>query len=305
MNNNVIEIENVDFGYKKTGLNIKKLNLCLKRKSIYGFLGANGSGKTTTIKLILGLLKPEKGNIKIFGRKIDNKNIDIFKNIGVLIEKPSLYEHLTCYDNLKISAFYFNIIEYKKKIEKVTNLVGLDYLSKKKVSEFSLGMKQRLGLALALLNEPELLILDEPLSGLDPNGIADMRNLILRINKDFNTTIFFSSHQINEVEKLCTHIGILKNGNLIFDNNINETFYYNSFKVYSSNNEKSIEIIQNILGLKGKIILENDYIKINESDSIEHSEIIKLLSSNDIYIYKAIPQTLTLEDFYLMKVNEK
>lgn len=200
--------------FSPTDLVLKKINLQVAEKSIYGFLGPNGAGKTTTLKLILGLLKIPQGSISIFGKSLEENRVAILKQIGSLIESPSFYGHLTAQENLQILQKVYQCP--KSRIQEVLDLVGLPDTGKKKVSQFSLGMKQRLGIAIALLHHPSLLILDEPTDGLDPNGMIEIRELLKRLNQEKNITIIISSHLLAEIEKLVTHIGIIHKGSMLF-----------------------------------------------------------------------------------------
>ncbi len=173
----LVQTNNLNFSYSKSNIDIQNLNLEIEKSSIYGFLGPNGAGKTTTIKLLLGLLKKQSGNIQLFGKSFSNNRIKSLAKIGALIENPSLYGHLTAKENLIIASNYRGNIP-KSRIAEVLEIVKLSYTKNKTIKQFSLGMKQRLGLAIALLAKPELLILDEPTNGLDPKGIIEMRELI-------------------------------------------------------------------------------------------------------------------------------
>ena len=219
MNTLVVKTANVDFSYKKSSKQIQNLNLEIPEGSIYGFLGPNGAGKTTTIRLLLGLLKNDSGRIEIFGKTFSENRIDCLREIGALIEQPTLYSHLTAWENLKITSNYLGN-KTNEEMEKVLDLVKLLHVKNTKVSEFSLGMKQRLGLANCLLGNPRFLILDEPTNGLDPKGIIEMRELIIKLNKDHGTTIFISSHLLSEIERTCTYIGIINSGRMIFQNTV-------------------------------------------------------------------------------------
>lgn len=220
MNEYIIETSKLNFSYSKLNRDIEELNLKVPKGSIYGFLGPNGSGKSTTIRLLLGLLKKESGSIKLFGNSLKKKRLENLSKIGALIENPSLYEHLNALDNLKIAANYKSI--HKSRINEVLEIVKLTQAKHKKVKKYSLGMKQRLGIAIALLSKPEILILDEPTNGLDPKGIIEMRSLIKSLNKDYGTTIFISSHLLSEIEKTCSHVGIINKGKMLFQNTVIE-----------------------------------------------------------------------------------
>lgn len=215
----IIKTENLGFSYVKNRKDIKNLSLEVPKGSIYGFLGPNGSGKTTTIRLLLGLLKKNEGVIELFDKTIEKSRIENLGKIGALIENPSLYGNLNALENLKIAANYRGNIS-KERIEEVLDIVKLSYAKNKKVKAYSLGMKQRLGLAISLLSEPSLLILDEPTNGLDPKGIIEMRELIKELNQNHGTTIFISSHLLSEIEKTCTHVGIIREGEMLFQDTV-------------------------------------------------------------------------------------
>jgi lantibiotic transport system ATP-binding protein len=204
------------FSQNETVLN--GLNMQVAEGSIYGFLGANGAGKTTTLRLILGLLKVQHGAISIFGKPFRHNRVAILRKVGSLIENPSLYGHLTAYENLRLLQKVYACP--KENVEQALEAVGLSGSRTKKTGQFSLGMKQRLGIAVALLHKPPLLILDEPTNGLDPNGILEMRELLLKLNQNKGTTIIISSHLLAEIEKLVTHVGIISKGRLMFQGSI-------------------------------------------------------------------------------------
>lgn len=206
------------FSKKETVLN--NINLHVIEGSIYGFLGPNGAGKTTTLRLILGLLKKQQGSISIFGKSFEQNRVAILKKTGSLIESPSIYGHLTAVENLTLLQKVYRCS--KDRIPAVLSTVGLPGTGNKKAGQFSLGMKQRLSIAIALLNNPSLLILDEPTNGLDPNGIIEIRELLKTLNQEQGITIIISSHLLSEIEKLVTHIGIINKGNMMFQGTLPE-----------------------------------------------------------------------------------
>lgn len=189
---------------------VDKVSLNIKKGEIYGFVGKNGAGKTTFIRLILGLAEPTSGSFKLLG---DNNVQNARKKIGSLIENPSLYTNMTAYENLDLYCTMLNAD--KKSIDEILKVVGLSDTGKKKAKDFSLGMKQRLGIAMALVGDPELIILDEPINGLDPTGIIEIRELILKLKNECGKTIFISSHILGELEKIATCYGIISKGKLI------------------------------------------------------------------------------------------
>ena len=196
------------------------LDLAVPKGTVYGFLGPNGAGKTTTIRAIIGLIRPDSGRIDVFGQSLQADRIGTLRRIGSLVETPSIYPHLTGRENLEVIR---RLVGGKKTdISRVLEIVRLGKDAGRKAKEYSLGMKQRLGLAMALLREPELLILDEPTNGLDPAGIREMRELITRLPNEFGITVFLSSHLLSEVEQMADHIGIVQNGSLLFQGTLDE-----------------------------------------------------------------------------------
>lgn len=216
----VVETHSLSHSYSGRVPNLSELNLRVPRGSIYGFLGPNGSGKTTTLSLLLGLLPPQKGTICLFGETLHHNRAALLKRTGSLIEAPSLYRHLTARENLEVYRAIYGVA--KSRASEVLQLVGLQQERTKAVRSFSLGMKQRLAIALALMHRPELLVLDEPTNGLDPGGIIELRTLIRQLNQEEGMTVLLSSHLLAEVEKMATHIGVLSGGRLLFQGTMPE-----------------------------------------------------------------------------------
>lgn len=202
---------------KKYGshLSVNHVNLSVKEGTVYGFLGPNGAGKSTTLKMLLGLTHPTQGEIDMFGERVTSKNrMVLLRKTGSLIESPSYYSHLTARENLKICQTLLGVPE--ENIEKVLEIVRLDKQQHKKAAAFSLGMKQRLGLASALLSFPKFLILDEPTNGLDPAGIQEIRQLIRSLPEKYGMTVIISSHLLSEIDQLADDIGIIANGKMMY-----------------------------------------------------------------------------------------
>jgi len=214
MSNYIIETQRLDFLFRSGQPILQQLSLQVPKGSIYGFLGPNGAGKTTTLRLILGLLKKQEGSITLFGKELAKQRLEILRRLGSLIEQPSLYMHLTGRQNLEVFRLSYQCP--KKRIDEVLEMVRLTDAANKKAKAYSLGMKQRLSIAIALLHDPELLILDEPTNGLDPSGIIETRELIKTLNREQGKTILVSSHMLAEVEKMATHVGIINKGKLLF-----------------------------------------------------------------------------------------
>jgi lantibiotic transport system ATP-binding protein len=242
---NCIETNDLSYRFTTEQLILDKINLQVPSGSIYGFLGPNGAGKTTTLKLLLGLLRKQEGEISVFGKPFRENRISILRNIGSLIESPSLYGHLTASENLQLMQKIYQCP--KKRIEEVLDIVGLKHTGHKKAGQFSLGMKQRLSIAIALLHNPSLLILDEPTNGLDPNGIINIRDLLKKLNEENKMTILISSHLLSEIEKLVSHIGIIDKGTMAFQGTLDELHLKQSLSsvihIETSNNHQSAAIM--------------------------------------------------------------
>ena len=240
-----IETQNLIHKFSKEETVLKGISLQVPYGSIYGFLGPNGAGKTTTLRLVLGLLKKQSGTIKVFDKDFHQHRKDILKDLGSLIESPSLYGHLTATENLKIWQTIYQCP--KSRINEVLEIVGLAKTGNKKAMRFSLGMKQRLSIAVAILHNPSLLILDEPTNGLDPNGIIEIRELLKRLVAEHKMTIVISSHLLSEIEKMVTHIGIINKGSLLFQGTLEQLKWQQTLtsviKFDTDNRAKTLEIL--------------------------------------------------------------
>ena len=241
--NKILEVNNLQKSYNnKKVLDIDSLEI--KEGAIYGLIGKNGAGKSTLMKIILGLVKKDGGVVKVFGQEVNARNQkDLNKNLGALIENPSFYDHLTGYENLEIICKLKGI--KTEEILKTLDMVGLNNVGKKKAREYSLGMKQRLGIAMALIGKPKLLILDEPINGLDPQGIEEMRFLFKNIVKNSSTSILISSHILDEMEKIATHIGILIDGKLTYNGSLEDyrKLHPPFISLLTSDNNKALELL--------------------------------------------------------------
>jgi lantibiotic transport system ATP-binding protein len=296
--NFAIQTQLLSFGYSHSTPIIQDLSLNVPKGSIYGFLGPNGAGKSTTIRLITGLLGNHK-NITIMGQALKNNEKAIFKTIGTLIETPSLYEHLTAYENLQIVCKYFGAAE--SRIMDVLKTVDLDSTGQKKVKHFSMGMKQRLGIAQALIPDPELLILDEPVNGLDPQGIRKIRELLITLNQDQGKTIFLSSHLLSEIEKTCTHVGVIHNGKLCFEGTLEQLKHQKEKKNavhFEVDNWIAAQAIMNKNGLVCEKP-DNELLKAIISNKQSIANVTKQLVENNIEVYSIQNPKETLEDWFL------
>jgi lantibiotic transport system ATP-binding protein len=292
----IICIENLTFSFKDHVV-LKNLTLHVPEKSIYGFVGPNGAGKTTTIRTLLGLYAVETGKVSFSGKDICSDRIEILSRIGAMVEQPSLYEHLNARDNLEITRTLLRVS--KSRIDELLEIVGLTNSSKKKVKAFSLGMKQRLGIAIALLSNPELLILDEPTNGLDPHGIKELRELLAHLNKEFGTTIFLSSHILSEIEKLVTHVGIINKGQMIFEGTLGELYSASSNElIIETDNSDLLSAELSRIGFpnKKKNGLEVT-VHLKEKDEIP--AIIKSLVNNNCTLFGVKFEQKDLEQIFL------
>ena len=241
---NIIETHDLCKQYGNA-LRVAHLDLDVPEGSVYGFLGPNGAGKSTTLKMILGLVRPTAGSIRVLGKSMDSKNrLAVLRQVGSLIESPSYYGHLTGEENLRIVQTLRGVPE--KNIREVLQIVRLDGQRGKKVAHYSLGMKQRLGLAAALLGYPKLLILDEPTNGLDPAGIQEMRELICSLPERFGMTVVVSSHLLSEIDQMADHVAIIREGELVFQDTL-ETLHGRSrhhLALRTTNNAVARAILQ-------------------------------------------------------------
>lgn len=242
---NIIEIKNLNFGFDAKKLILKNVNLNVPRGSIYGFLGANGAGKSTTMRLIMGLFNDDSMAVNVFNKNISEIYPQALKNIGSLIDYPSFYDHLSGYDNLKIVCTIKKI--NIKMIDEILDTVGLSHAKKIKMKKYSLGMKQRLAIGLALIGNPDLLVLDEPVNGLDPNGMLEIRELLIKLNKEKGVTIFISSHLLSEIEKMVTHLGVISHGEIKFEGSkdqLNKLYKFQKIKIYLEEANKFHELLK-------------------------------------------------------------
>jgi ABC-2 type transport system ATP-binding protein len=291
-----IQTQSITFQYKNKEAVLSGIDLEVPSGAVFGLLGQNGAGKTTLLKLLLGLLRPQAGTISLLGKTPENKLL--FHQVGNVIEGPHLYHHLTGRQNLEIFAIYRQLDN--KRLDLILEQVGLSRQANKKVGHYSTGMKQRLAIALALLSDPALLILDEPTNGLDPEGIADIRQLIRRLSKDEHRTIIFSSHILSEVEQVCTHIGILRNTQLIFQGT------YESLKKQVASSEvilfqvdkleKALEIITE---KNWPAAIEEQKLRVQIERPEDVTRLIDLLRDHQIRIYRIESEENRLEHFFL------
>jgi len=298
----IIEINNLCKKFKEVTA-VDDLSLTVLKGDVFGFLGPNGAGKSTTIRMLMSLIFPTKGSIKIFEKPLEENRNDILRRVGAIVEKPDLYGYMSAYKNLEYLGKLMNIDINKKKIFEVLELVGLKERYKSKVKTFSFGMKQRLGLAQALLHNPELIILDEPTTGLDPQGMKEIRELIIYLSHEKKITVFLSSHILSEVELVANRMVVIDKGKTIVEGYVNEL-------LKSPENKVEIEV-DNIERLKSRIsetkwsnaltgIKEN--VAIFKLDKEEIPAINGYLQENEFKVYALIPKR-SLEDYFLSTIK--
>ncbi|MEE1072460.1 MAG: ABC transporter ATP-binding protein [Cellulosilyticum sp.] len=276
---------------------VKNIDLEVPEQGIYGFLGPNGAGKSTTLKMILGLVKQTSGEIEVFGKHFTEKNrLNILKEVGSLIEFPSYYGHLTGRENLKIIQTLRGVPE--KQIDEVLRIVRLEKEQNKKVSQYSLGMKQRLGLAAALINLPKLLILDEPTNGLDPAGIQEMRELICSLPKQYGMSVVVSSHLLSEIDQMANTVGIIHHGQLIFQDQLEVLHQRHRSKlaIRTLDNDHAARVLMTE-GIR--LIREEEYILIPCSEDRKLGEVSKLLYENKMIPIRMEERQKSLESIFL------
>jgi len=283
----------------KNEIVVDKINMTINKGDIYGFLGRNGAGKTTTLKMIMGQTSLNSGYIEVFGENISYKNYQYKSRIGILTETPAFYPKLTAKDNLEIHRRCMGIQD-KKRIAEVLALVELGNEGSKSVGKFSLGMKQRLGVARALLNSPEFLILDEPTNGLDPVGISHIREIILKLNKQRNTTVLICSHILSEIEHMATKIGVINNGILIEEVLYKELEEKNKtyLQIRVNNQRKAATILEQKCGISQYKVYEDNIIRIFDN-VYEAENINKQMIDNGVLIRELKVNRETLEDYFL------
>lgn len=291
----ILNTKNLTKTYKKKNA-VSNLNMSINKGDIYGFIGKNGAGKTTTIKMIVGLAAPTSGEITLFESKSLNQGR---RKIGTVIEAPAFVPNLTARQNMLIQ---WKLLGNKNPaiIDEMLNLVGLDYVGKKKVKNFSLGMKQRLGIAMTLMGEPEFLVLDEPTNGLDPKGIVEVRELLQKLNEERGLTILISSHILSELAKLATRIGIIDDGVLLEEFSIDELDERCKSKlvVLVDDTEKAKDILAEQLNLNDYKVIDTNTIEIYDK-GVDSGTINTTLAKNDVVVNSISTSHADLEEYFL------
>ncbi|MFZ1289179.1 MAG: ABC transporter ATP-binding protein [Melioribacteraceae bacterium] len=300
----IIEITGLTKKYKKL-IAVNNLNLNVYKGDVFGFLGPNGAGKSTTIRMLLTLINPTSGNIKIFGKDLTEHRKEILAKVGAIVEKPDFYLYLTTYKNLEILGKMSGANVSKINIMEILELVGLDKRYDSKVKTFSHGMKQRLGIAQALLHNPELVILDEPTVGLDPHGIKEVREIILRLSSEKQITIFLSSHILKEIELIANRMVIINKGQTIIEGEVKQLLSNDNDEVeINFRSELKIqEVLSTSIFASHTFSVTDSQLNINLPEE-KIPQLIKTLVENNCDIY-SVERKKSLEDYFLKITDEK
>ncbi len=291
----IIETKNLCKRFGKENA-VTDLNMKIRKGEIYGFLGPNGAGKTTTIRMLLGLMKPTSGSVHIFQKDLKRERIEILRKVGSLVENPSYYPHLTGFENLEAIRKVLGVP--KSKIYEVLDIVRLSDAAHKKVKGYSLGMKQRLGIAAALLHNPELLILDEPTNGLDPSGIIEMRTLIKQLPTKLGMTVVISSHLLSEIDQMATTVGVVSKGKLIYQDSIEAMRLHAQHSVTIKVNETE-QAWRTLLAKGIRSDMEQDRLSLHERSDHDVAKAVALLASEGYHIYRVEENRRSLEEIFL------
>ena len=281
-------------------LAVDDLNLLVPAEGVYGFLGPNGAGKTTAIRMLLGLIRPDAGEVRLFGQALDSNHRVLMGRVGALVEAPSLYPHLTGRENLEVTRRLLGAPRHW--IDRALETIKLTRDADRRVREYSLGMRQRLGLALALLNQPELLILDEPTNGLDPAGIHEMRDLIRRLPEEFGATVFLSSHLLSEVEQIASHIGIIHESRLLFQGKLAELQEKQQTEL-SVGVTKPDEAFDCLVGAGWSVERRNGLLSVSTRAREDVAQINKLLVDHRLDVFHLALSQRSLENIFLTLTN--
>ena len=298
-NVNALEIRNLTKSFKGMYA-LNNLNMTVPVGAIYGFIGENGSGKSTTEKLICGLLVPDEGSIKLFGEDYTNPERRV--RVGALIENAGCFPGSSVYMNLKMQALNLNISNVDEEIDRVLKIVRMEDSRNIKFKSCSLGMKQRIGIAMALLGNPLLLILDEPINGLDTDGMRIMREILVDITKNYGCTVLISSHILGELEKIATHYGVIRQGKLIMELSASEMD--SRSRMFISLKAKDMNGTQEVLNKKyEKVKCEDGYLRIYDVE--EPEEIVEYLIKNKIFVSEIKKNKVGLEEYYIELMSKK
>lgn len=294
----ILEVDNLSKKYKKVDA-VKGISFHIEKGNVYGLLGPNGSGKTTTLAMLMGILHPTQGSFSWFGNGQEDRNR---LRIGCLLETPNFYPYLNAYDNLRVTATIKNMANPKSRIEEVLEYVDLKERGKRTFRTYSLGMKQRLAVAATLLSDPEVLVLDEPTNGLDPEGIAEMRELILKIGSE-GKTIILASHILDEVQKICSHVVMLKQGEMVYNGSMTDLLLQRkSYKIMANDREKLLSVLRDLAQVK--ILTEDaDSLTVELDENLSGADLNRLVTEKGIYLSELHAYQKSLETIFLERMK--
>jgi ABC-type multidrug transport system ATPase subunit len=294
----VLQVNNLSKRYKRVEA-VKDISFNIQKGNVYGLLGPNGSGKTTTLAMLMGILHPTQGTFSWFGNGQEDRNR---LRIGCLLETPNFYPYLNAYDNLRVTATIKNMPNPKSRIEEVLEYVDLKERGKRTFRTYSLGMKQRLAVAATLLSDPEVLVLDEPTNGLDPEGIAEMRELILKIGAE-GKTIILASHILDEVQKICSHVVMLKQGEMVYNGSMTELLLQRkSYKLMADDSEKLLSVLRSLSQVK--ILTEDsDSLMVELDENLTGADLNRMIAEKGVYLSELNAYQKSLETIFLERMK--
>jgi len=280
---------------------VDHIDLKVEPGQIYGFLGLNGAGKTTTIRMLMGLIRPTAGEMRLLGAPVPAERLRVMRRVGSLVESPSYYGHLSGWDNLRVLAVMLDIPD--RRISEVLEIVRLSSEAKKRVKDYSLGMKQRLGIAAALLGSPGLLVLDEPTNGLDPAGIHEVRDLIRRMPREHGMTVLVSSHLLAEVDQMATSVGVIHAGRLLFQGPI-ESLRARSRGHVLVTVDRPSEALALLNGQGRDVRLDQGMLRLDSTAHSDAARLVQALVERDVAVYRVEERQRTLEEIFLELTSE-
>tara|TARA_B100001057_G_scaffold76032_1_gene70756 strand:+ start:3402 stop:4316 length:915 start_codon:yes stop_codon:yes gene_type:complete len=283
---------------------VKDVSFTVNKNDVFGFLGPNGAGKSTSLRCMLSLIKEDSGEISLFGKSMRSNRGEVLSKIGSIIEKPDFYKYLSAYKNLELLARISGTTVSKSAINDILEFVGLEGRENHRFRTFSHGMKQRLGIAQALMHNPELIILDEPTTGLDPQGIVDIRNLILRLSKEQGKTVILSSHQLSEIEMIANRLVIINKGKTLIEGSVNELLNTSQMVVrfQLDDSQRGIKLLQSDFNIEAKLNASEQELEL-EIAKIRIADVAECFVKNGLRIY-SIEQKRKLEDYFIKMIQD-
>jgi ABC-type multidrug transport system ATPase subunit len=303
MNSTIVSVKNLSKSFKGFQA-VKNVSFTVNKNDVFGFLGPNGAGKSTSLRCMLSLIKEDSGDISLFGMPMKSNRTAVLSNIGSIIEKPDFYKYLSAYKNLELLARISGSSVSKSAINDILEFVGLQGRENHRFRTFSHGMKQRLGIAQALMHNPELIILDEPTTGLDPQGIVDIRNLILKLSQEQGKTVILSSHQLSEIEMIANRMVIINKGETLIEGSVNELLNTSQMVVrfQLDDVQRGLKLLSLDFGIDAKPDATEQELEL-EIEKMRIPDVAECFVKNGIRIY-SIEQKRKLEDYFIKMIKE-